>query len=464
MTYAVMREIRVKDASIGLSQLLSLSVRPRQSLVCVALLAVLAAQSLLAAENGAHEDPSQLSIYLITVDVGDNVWDNFGHSALRIVDGLAGTDTIYNWGVFEVRDGPVAFAYDFFLDELEYRLATQGTRREIDNYRAQRRSVWQDEIRLTAAQKQRLLARLNWNRAPENLYYDYDYFFNNCTTRIRDYLNEALDGAFYASVAAQAGSTFRDQVRSHYASLQPISFSLDVIMNGNLDREMTGWESLFLPLNLRASLASMQVVEPPMGGLQPLFGERETLLSYEAPAAQRDFYGVASFYGLCLCIYLLLMLKRIRRSYFATHSQIGFRFAGFNFRLLGALSFLLFGLSGIYGVLMLGSWFFSGHGDLHHNANLLMFWPTDLIGAVIALRWFFLAQPWSLTHNNKPFMVYYFFAKLCAVILYCGATFSGYFEQDTQQIALFITPCLFVVGLLSWIVGFEAAKRSDSIL
>ena len=82
-------------------------------------------------------------------------------------------------------------------------------------------------------------------------------------------------------------------------------------MNGNLDREMTGWESLFLPLNLRASLASMQVTEPLMGGLQPLFGERETLLSYEAPAAQRDFYGVASFYVLCLCIYLLLMLKRI---------------------------------------------------------------------------------------------------------------------------------------------------------
>ena len=255
-----------------------------------------------------------------------------------------------------MRGGPVAFAYDFFVDDLEYRLATQGTRREIDNYRVQRRSVWQDEIRLTAAQKQRLLARLNWNRAPENLYYDYDYFFDNCTTRIRDYLNEALDGAFYASVAAQAGSTFRDQVRSHYASLQPISFSLDVIMNDNLEREMTGWESLFLPMNLRASLASMQVTEPLMGGLQPLFGERETLLSYEAPAAQRDFYGVASFYVLCLCIYLLLMLKRIRRSYFATHSQIGFRFAGFNFRLLGALSVLLFGLSGIYGAVMLGSW------------------------------------------------------------------------------------------------------------
>lgn len=464
MTYALKRKIHAKDALTGLSRLLQMARRFCLSSASMALLAMLAAQPLLAAENGAHEDPSQLTIYLITVDVGDNVWDNFGHSALRIVDDLAGSDTIYNWGVFEVRDGPVAFAYDFFVDELEYRLATQGTRREIDNYRAQRRSVWQDEIRLTAAQKQRLLARLNWNRAPENLYYDYDYFFDNCTTRIRDYLDEALDGAFFASVAAQAGSTFRDQVRRHYASLQSISFSLDVIMNSNLDREMTGWESLFLPLNLRASLASMQVAEPLKGGLQPLFGEREILLSYETPAAQRDFYGVVFFYVLSLCLYLLLMLKRIRRSYFATHSQIGFRFSGFNFRLLGALSVTLFGVSGIYGTLMLGSWFFSGHEDLHHNANLLLFWPTDLIGAMIALRWFFLAQPWSLTHNNKPFMVYYFFAKLCAVILYCGATFGGYFEQDTQQIALFITPCLLVLGLLSWIVGFDAAKRSDSIL
>jgi hypothetical protein len=135
-----------------------------------------------------------------------------------------------------------------------------------------------------------------------------------------------------------------------------------------------------------------------------------------------------------------------------------------NFRLFGGLSFVLLGVSGVYGTLMLGSWFFSGHEDLHHNANLLLFWPTDLLGAVIALRWLFLAQPWSLTNNNKPFMVYYFFAKFCAVILYCFATAFGFFEQDTLQIALFIAPWLFALGLLSWLVGFDAARGSDSIL
>lgn len=427
-------------------------------------LVVHAAQPASGAENGAHEDPSKLDFYLITVDVGNNVWDNFGHSALRVVDGLAGTDTIYNWGVFEVRDGPVAFAYDFFIDELEYRLATQSTRREIDNYRAQRRSVWQDELRLSAAQKQRLLARLNWNRAPENWYYDYDYFFDNCTTRIRDYLNETLDGAISAHVAKVAGTTFREQVRSHYASLQPISFSLDVIMNSNLDREMSGWESLFLPLNLRASLAELKGVNPQDGLEASFFGRREMLLNYEAPASQRDFYRVASLTALCLTLYFLLMLRRIRRSYFATHSQLGFRAMSLNFRLFGGLSFVLFGVSGVYGTLMLGSWFFSGHEDLHHNVNLLLFWPTDLLGAVIALRWLFQAQPWSLTNNNKPFMVYYFFAKFCAVILYCFATAFGFFEQDTLQIALFIAPWLFAFGLLSWLVGFDAARGSDSIL
>jgi len=416
------------------------------------------------AENGAHEDPSKLEFYLITVDVGNNVWDNFGHSALRVVDGLAGTDTIYNWGVFEVRDGPVAFAYDFFIDELEYRLATQSTQREIDNYRAQKRTVWQDELRLSAAQKQRLLARLNWNRAPENLYYDYDYFFDNCTTRIRDYLDEALDGAISAHVATMAGATFRDQVRIHYASLQPISFSLDVIMNSNLDREMSGWESLFLPLNLQASLAQLKGVNPQEDREASFFGRREMLLNYEAPAPQRDFYRTASLIALCLTLYFLFMLKRIRRSYFATHSQLGFRAAGVNFRLFGGLNVVLFGVSGIYGFLMLGSWFFSGHEDLHHNVNLLLFWPTDLLGAVIALRWLFLAQPWSLTNNNKPFMVYYFFAKFSAVIFYSVATAFGFFEQDTLQIALFIVPWLLLLGLLGWLVGFDASRSSDSIL
>ena len=72
-----MGEVRVKDGLTVLSRVLCLSVRLWRSLVCMALLAVLAAKPLLAAETGAHDDPSQLDIYLITVDVGDNVWDNF---------------------------------------------------------------------------------------------------------------------------------------------------------------------------------------------------------------------------------------------------------------------------------------------------------------------------------------------------------------------------------------------------
>ena len=66
-------------------------------------------------ESSAHRDPSALHFYLITVDVGGNVWDNFGHSALRVVDELNDTDVVYNWGVFEVSGGPADLRHGFFL-------------------------------------------------------------------------------------------------------------------------------------------------------------------------------------------------------------------------------------------------------------------------------------------------------------------------------------------------------------
>ncbi len=88
-------------ASLNLDPLRHLAGLQCALLLILLALMVHSSQLVSGAENGAHEDPSKLEFYLITVDVGNNVWDNFGHSALRVVDGLAGTDTIYNWGVLK---------------------------------------------------------------------------------------------------------------------------------------------------------------------------------------------------------------------------------------------------------------------------------------------------------------------------------------------------------------------------
>ena len=414
-----------------------------------------------AAENGAHPDPAKLHFYLVTVDVGDSVWDNFGHSALRVVDEVRNTDTVYNWGVFEINGGPTAFAYDFFIDELQYRLATQSMSREIDNYRAQRRSVWQDELRLDAAQKQRLLVRLQWNRAAANVYYDYDYFFDNCTTRIRDYLNEALEGKLRDSLSGTSRRTFRDEVRTHYGSIQAISFALDVIMNGDIDRPMTEWEALFLPLNLRSALADFDGLDGGEAG--SLLGARDELLVFERPAVQTSFYKTAALSLWLSCFFLLAMLRPVRRAFTATHASLELRGADFSMRAMGALGVMVLGASGLFGCVMLGSWFVSGHTDLHSNLNLLLFWPTDLLGVLIALKWLLFAKPWSLTHNSKPFMVYYLLAKLICAALFCVVALFGLVAQESTQIALYLVPCLFVLTLLTWIVGFDSYRRSELI-
>ena len=96
-----------------------------------------------------------------------------------------------------------------------------------------------------------------WNLQAENLAYEYHYFFDNCTTRVRDYLDEALGGAISDQYSGVTEKTFRHYVREHYASVSLIGFSLDVLFNSNVDQQVSEWEDMFLPLTLRQRLQAM---------------------------------------------------------------------------------------------------------------------------------------------------------------------------------------------------------------
>ncbi len=404
--------------------------------------------------NGVH-------FYLLTVDVGDKVWDNFGHTMLRMFDENTNTDMVFNWGVFRINGGPVAFSYNFFKGIMNYELGTQSPSQEFAMYRSQERSVWQDKINLTNPQKEILYRRLLWNLEPENTVYPYHYFFDNCTTRVRDYLDEALSGRVASLNSGTTDSTFRDQVQGHYESVALIGFSLDVLMNSNIDRPMSEWEEMFLPLKLRESLKSIESDVAENGVRNMLLSDPQQIMSFPAPTVQTSPYRIASIILLAPILFLLLMLKKIPMSYFATHSRIGLKLAGLNFRILGVLGILTALFSGIYGTLMLGSWFVSDHLDLHHNINLLLFWPTDLLGLLVALRWLILCKPWPMTHNTTPFLNYYMMAHLLGMLVYVSVTFLQLVDQSTMNIALYVLPGFALFTGLIWLVGFEPAKPKN---
>jgi len=409
-------------------------------------------------------DLNGLHFYLITVDVGNSIWDNFGHTALRLYDENTNTDLVFNWGVFDTSGGVVDFSYNFFKGAMNYRLATSLPSREFDVYRGQGRTVWQDRLNLTNPQKEKLYRRLMWNLQAENLTYKYHYFFDNCTTRVRDYLNEALGSAISAQYSGVTEKTFRYHVREHYASLPLIGFSLDVLMNSNIDRQVSEWEDMFLPQGLRQRL---QAMSSDVGGVEevlPLLSDHQQIMEFPPPTARQSAYQIGSVGLLVPLLVLLVMLKRIPMSYFATHARISLRAAGLSFRLLGLLGVVTALFSGVLGFLMLSSWFVSDHIDTHHNFNLLLFWPTDLLGVVIALRWLFFCRPWPMSHNSAPFIHNYLLAHVVAMLAYGTAAFFELTDQVIVDLAVNIVPGLLLFTLLIWLVGFEPARTKNMFL
>lgn len=423
-------------------------------------LLLLLTMMLMLAQGVAHAQPTienrqdiqvpnnlnQLEFYLITVDVGANVWDNFGHTALRVVDNTTNTDLIFNWGLFDTSIGNLRFAANFARGIMNYQLGVAPPAWELGRYQAEGRSVWQDRLRLTAEQKRTLYQRLAWNLRPENISYDYEYFFDNCTTRVRDYLDEALGGALSNQTQVLGQRTFRDEVVDHYASVPVIAFSLNILMNGNIDERMTQWQRMFLPLQLREQLLRLGMIE-----------ESETVMSFAPPEAGPS----ANLISLLLALPMLLLLLSVRRASIASFSsQPGFalRAPAVSYRLLGLLGLIIALFSGVYGLIMSLGWWLSSHQDVHGNLNLLLFWPTDLLGLGVAFSWLLKGQAYTLSSTRQQFVTAYLVLHLLAALVYLVMALFGLGGQHLGSIALYVLPPLILYALVVMIAGMRPIR------
>ncbi|MCF6289356.1 MAG: DUF4105 domain-containing protein [Proteobacteria bacterium] len=157
--------------------------------LCFALLfTTLAAKSFTTDKN--------IEIELLTFGPGINYWEAFGHSALRVK--TANQDYAYGFGYFDFADED--FFWKFAKGEMQYFLGIQPTALELDDYMQQGRAIWSQKLNLTATQKHKLVAKLNFLSLPENRFYHYDYFLNNCTSQIRDLLDEVTNGEISAQL------------------------------------------------------------------------------------------------------------------------------------------------------------------------------------------------------------------------------------------------------------------------
>lgn len=402
-------------------------------------------------------DPDRLSFHLLTVDAGDHVWDNFGHTALRVVDTANDTDLVFNWGLFDASGGVIPFGWRFLQGVMEYRLGVVPTEWELGRYQREQRRVWQEQVNLTSEQKIRLYRRLAWNLREPNMSYAYHYFYDNCTTRVRDYLDEALGGALYEQSRGQVSSTWRDEVRRHYRSLPPVALGLDVLLNARVDEPMTRWEALFLPLELRQRLQSMDSSVVENGRSLPLLSDTRVLLDFEPPPDRGNAYHYVA--GLLLPLALLsLAIRRIPISSFTSTRGYRLAAAGLSYRLLGLIGLLLCLFSGLMGSAMLFAWLASTHEVLHANINLLLFWPTDLLLLGYALRWLLWGAPLTVSTHRHQWIVAYLTLHGLAGLVYLFLGITGLVEQRTGILLLVFLPVLLLFAVITGMAGFRPVR------
>jgi hypothetical protein len=394
-----------------------------------------------------------IEVYLHTIDKGDLVYNNFGHTALRLINRKSGTDLVYNWGIFSFGD-PLFFMVDFYKGDLYYQLGVYPYHLAARQYRAEQRTVWQDKLNLTPQQKKRLLERLDWNNKPENRKYLYHYFADNCSTRPRDYIDEALGGLLkYALFNNKTEKTYRDYIRSAYSLNPEIKIILELGLNSEVDRQITAWEAMFHPLELRDALKAYG---------QNLISESSVLFRFDPPEPifADDFYAF-SVVGLAFLLpgiaFIGFGIKKA--SNLALNAPESLFWTQIGFRIIGFFGTFFYIIAGILGLLIPFSSFFSNHEILYHNYNLLLFLPLDFLLVGSAFTLLVKARPMHVSARAYVFIKRYIQAHLIITMGLALSWALDLVKQDVSQIVIHVLPVY--VGLLSLSLQFGYRQTSS---
>ena len=268
-----------------------------------------------AAQAAPRERGDELRVWLVTAGPGDAVWEHYGHNALRVLDTRTGRDFSYDWGIFDFRQAD--FMARFLQGRMLYMVARQRTEVVLDFYRETDREVVLQELDLTPAEKAMLRDAADENALPRNRDFTYQYFLDNCSTRIRDLLDGVLGGALRRAFEGQAtGLSYRHHAR-RLTQVDPLVYTgADLALGSPADRPISAWEELFLPLALRDRIRALRIDRD--GETRPLVRSEEVLFTSSRapePAAPPAWLGRYLALGLLLgALFAAAATPRIRAS------------------------------------------------------------------------------------------------------------------------------------------------------
>ena len=302
-------------------------------------------------------------VWLMTYGTGDLIEERFGHNALWVRDPVRDIDAIYNFGFFDF-DQP-NFYQNYLFGRMMYFAVARDPGEELGYYEWRDREVRAQRLNLSDAQMDRLTEWLQIQVSPENREFRYDYYFNNCSNRVRDGLDYALDGWLQETTnQLRAEQNFREHTRRLIQSSPLLYLGIHTGLGRAVDQPRSVWDAMFLP-EVVAEQATVLQVRNEQGGLEPFVLEDRVLIESSRPLPPANAETNWLLFGLLGLITALLIAAPL----------VLFTVNGWS--LLPYRVWLL--LSSLAGGVLLFLWLFTEHEAAWRNENLLLLNPLAIL-------------------------------------------------------------------------------------
>ena len=309
-----------------------------------------------------------LSVHLLTIGPGDRVEELFGHNALLIRDSATGYETAFNYGLFD--PGASGFLWNFFRGRMMYRVAPLALDPMLASYRAAGRRVWAQELDLEPAARVELLNLLETASLPENSQYRYEYFLNNCSTKLRDVLDVVFDGQLRSATDTPGSDeriSWRYNTRRLTATKLHYYAGIDLLLGPRGDEGTTAWQQMWVPMKLRDTAGGLHITRSD-GSHTRLVSSEEVWVDSareNEPAASRSMELLFLFFGTALAVVLVILGRHTAAG--SDGGRVMLSLAGF---LWGGFCFV------VGALLVAMHW--TDHEFMYWNRNFLVFSPLGL--------------------------------------------------------------------------------------
>ncbi|MBO7120235.1 MAG: DUF4105 domain-containing protein [Bacteroidaceae bacterium] len=357
----------------------------------------------------AYAQQDSIRVSVLTCSPGQEVYSLYGHTAIRVQVPKDSIDEVFNYGVFDFRKPH--FTWHFVLGQTDYMVEPLPWRYFIIDYERRGSSITEQELNLTAPEASCLFSALVENCRPENREYRYSFLYNNCTTKVRDMVEQTIVGSIqYPDTLPHM--TAREVLHRYTAQHPWAQEGNDLLLGSEVDTIMSERAAMFIPENMMMAFDDAFILNA-KGDMRPLVRSKKVLLEAKQQAAEPEFpllpwQVITLFAAICLLVMMIEIWAK---------------------RLFWPWDVLILLLQGIAGTLLTFMFLFSEHPAVDSNWQVWILSPIYFIGIPLVIKA-------AKKHQQTLWYAFYF------VVLALFLLFSPWIPQVFAKITVPLALCL----------------------